>query len=310
MPLTTTPEETPGGPTAPDRPFGAVLAAMATPFGPDGSADLDGAARLATHLVDAGCDGLVLGGTTGESATTSAQEKARVLGAVLEAVGNRAHVLAGAGSNDTARSVEAARAAEEGGAHGLLVVTPYYSKPPQAGVLAHFRAVADATGLPVMVYDIPGRTGTPVAVDTFRALAEHPRVVAVKDSKNDLLAASLVMASTDLAWYSGEDALNLAHLAQGAAGVVSVVAHAAASTYRQMVDAVDAGDLATARALHVRLLPVVDAMMNRTQGAASASAVAQLLGATTSRTVRLPLVELDDDQLEHLRGALTEAGLL
>jgi len=300
----------PAVPRAPSRPFGAVLTAMVTPFTADGALDLEGAARTATALVDAGCDGLVLNGTTGESPTTSPEEKVRVLRAVLEAVGDRAHVLTGAGSNDTAGSVEAARAAEAAGAHGLLVVTPYYSKPPQDGVLAHFRAVADACGLPVMVYDIPGRTATPLSVPTLRALAEHPRVVAVKDSKNDLFAASQVMASTDLAWYSGEDALNLAHLAQGAAGVVSVVAHAAAGAYRQMVNAVDAGDLSTARALHARLLPVVDVVMNRTQGAASAKAVVQLLGATPSRTVRLPLLALTGDQVEQLRGALTEAGLL
>nr|WP_299034929.1 4-hydroxy-tetrahydrodipicolinate synthase [uncultured Pseudokineococcus sp.] len=306
MPVTTQPD----APRAPSRPFGAVLAAMVTPFDADGALDPDGAASTAVALVDAGCDGLVVNGTTGESPTTSPEEKARVLRAVLEAVGDRAHVLTGAGSNDTAGSVEAARAAEAAGAHGLLVVTPYYSKPPQEGVLAHFRAVADACGLPVMVYDIPGRTATPLAVPTLQALAEHPRVVAVKDSKNDLFAASQVMASTDLAWYSGEDALNLAHLAQGAAGVVSVVAHAAAGAYRQMVDAVDAGDLTTARALHARLLPVVDVIMNRTQGAASASAVVQLLGATTHRTVRLPLLALTGDQVEQLRGALTEAGLL
>ncbi|MEJ5915451.1 4-hydroxy-tetrahydrodipicolinate synthase [Pseudokineococcus sp. 1T1Z-3] len=310
MPLTTTPQGTPGAPAAPARPFGSVLVAMATPFAADGEVDLDAAARLATTLVDAGCDGLVLSGTTGESPTTSTGEKARLLGAVLEAVGARAHVLAGAGGNDTAASVEAARAAEVAGAHGLLVVTPYYSRPPQAGLLAHFGAVADATGLPVMLYDIPGRTGTPIAVGTLQALAEHPRVVAVKDAKNDLYAASQVMANTDLAWYSGEDALNLAHLAQGAAGVVSVVGHAAAGAYRAMVDAVDAGDLPTARTLHARLLPVVDLMMNRAQGAASASAVAQLLGATTSRAVRLPLLPLDEDQVEQLQGALTEAGLL
>lgn len=300
----------PDAPREPSRPFGAVLTAMVTPLDADGALDLDGAARTAVALVDAGCDGLVLNGTTGESPTTTPEEKVLVLRAVLEAVGDRAHVLTGAGSNDTAGSVAAARAAEAAGAHGLLVVTPYYSKPPQEGLVAHFRAVADACGLPVMVYDIPGRTATPLAVTTLQALAEHPRVVAVKDSKNDLFAASQVMASTDLAWYSGEDALNLAHLAQGAAGVVSVVAHAAAGAYRQMVDAVDAGDLPTARALHARLLPVVDVIMNRTQGAASASAVVQLLGATTHRTVRLPLLALTGDQVEQLRGALTEAGLL
>nr|WP_277872054.1 4-hydroxy-tetrahydrodipicolinate synthase [Pseudokineococcus lusitanus] len=310
MPQTTTPSspERPG-PTVP-RPFGSVLVAMATPMTADGSLDVDGGVRLAEHLVDAGCDGLVLHGTTGESPTTTPREKDVLLRAVLEAVGERAHVLSGAGSNDTAASVEAARAAQDSGAHGLLVVTPYYSKPPQAGLLAHFRAVAGSTDLPVMVYDIPGRTGVPVGVDTLRALAEHPRVVAVKDSRNDLFAASQVMATTDLAWYSGEDALNLAHLAAGAAGVVSVVGHAAAGAYRTMVDAVDAGDLPTARAVHTRLLPVVDAIMNRTQGAASASAVAQLLGATSHRTVRLPLVALDDDEHELLRAALTEAGLL
>lgn len=283
---------------------------MITPFAEDGAVDVEAVGRLATHLVDAGNDGLVVNGTTGQAPTTTDAEKDAVLRATLEAVGDRASVLTGVGTFDTAHSVELARAAERAGAHGTLVVTPYYSKPPQAGLLAHFRAVADATALPCMLYDIPGRSGVPIAHDTLLALAEHDRVVAVKDSKNDLFAAARAMAETDLAWYSGEDALNLAHLAQGAAGVVSVVSHVAADRYAQMVAAVDAGDLPTARAVATSLLVAVDAIMNRTQGAITAPAALQLLGVLPSRFVRLPLVPATDDQVTELRTGLEKAGLL
>ena len=175
---------------APGRPFGRVLTAMVTPFTAEGAVDLKRAQELAVHLVDLGNDGLVVNGTTGESPTTSDAEKTDVVRAVVEAVGDRATVVAGAGTYDTAHSVELARRAEQAGAHGLLVVTPYYSRPTQAGLFAHFTTVADATELPVMLYDIPPRSIVPIEVDTLRRLAEHPRILAVKDAKGDLLAGS------------------------------------------------------------------------------------------------------------------------
>ncbi len=298
------PEATPG------RPFGAVLTAMVTPFTAEGALDLDAAQDLAVHLVEAGNDGLVVSGTTGESPTTTDAEKDRLLRAVLEAVGDRAHVLAGVGTNDTRHSVELAETAAKTGAHGLLVVTPYYSKPPAAGLLAHFTAVADASELPVMLYDIPGRTGLRIGTEVLLRLAGHPRVAAVKDATGDLFAGSQVMSRTDLAYYSGDDALNLPWLAVGAAGVVSVVAHAAPAQVAAMVAAARREDLATARALDRRLLPAVVGLMTRTQGAIAAKAALQLQGVLTNRTMRLPLVAADDNQVTVLRADLEEAGLL
>ena len=295
-------------PHAPHRPFGAVLTAMVTPFDADGGLDLDGAAALADHLVDDGNDGLVVSGTTGECPTTTDAEQDRLLRAVLDAVGERARVVAGVGTNDTAHTLELARAAEKTGAHGLLVVTPYYSKPPQEGLVAHFTAAADATGLPVMLYDIPGRSGTAIASETLLRLADHERIVAVKDAKDDLFASAEVMAATDLAYYSGTDELNLAHLCQGAAGVISVVSHATSRQYAEMVRCVDAGDLAGARDVHQRLLPVVRAVMRTTQGAIMAKAAAQLAGVIAHRTVRPPLVDATDEQVAILRAALADLG--
>jgi 4-hydroxy-tetrahydrodipicolinate synthase len=291
----------------PNRPFGAMLTAMVTPFDATGRLDLDTAQRLATHLVDAGNDGLVLSGTTGESPTTTDEEKDALLRAVLEAVGDRARVVAGVGTNDTQHTVELARAAEKAGAHGLLVVTPYYSKPPQSGLVAHFSAVADTVGVPIALYDIPGRTGIPIQTGTLLRLAEHERIVAVKDAKGDLFAGSEVMARTGLAYYSGDDALNLAWLAHGAAGMISVVGHVAAGSYRRMIAAIDAGDLPGARAVHARLIPAVRGIMTRTQGAIMAKAALQLEGVLPTRTMRLPLVEATDDEVALLRADLDQA---
>ncbi len=294
----------------PRRPFGAVLTAMVTPFATDGSLDLDAAQRLAGHLVDHGHDGLVVSGTTGEAPTTSDAEKEALLRAVLEAVGDRATVVAGVGTNDTHHTVQLAEQAAKVGAAGLLVVTPYYNKPPAAGVVAHFRAVADATHLPVIVYDIPGRTGLRLGTPTLMRLAEHDRIVAVKDATGDLFAGSEVMAETGLVYYSGDDALNLAWLAHGASGVISVVGHVAGAQYAQMVAAMDAGDVGTARAVHDRLIPAVRAIMTRTQGAIMAKASLQLQGVLSSRTMRLPLPQADDDEVAVLRADLERAGLL
>ena len=291
-------------------PFGRVLTAMVTPFDADGDLDLDAAQALATHLVDHGHDGLVVSGTTGESPTTDDGEQLELLAAVVEAVGDRATVVAGVGTFDTAHSIGRARAAAGLGADALLVVTPYYSKPPQAGLAAHFTAVADATDLPVMLYDIPGRTGVPIQTETLVRVAAHPRIVAVKDAKGDLYEGSWVMARTDLAYYSGDDSLNLAWLAHGAVGVVSVVGHVAGRQYATMVEAVLEGDLATAQRVHRELLPAVRGIMNRTQGAIMAKAALQLQGVLTSRAVRLPLVEATPEEVALLRADLAEAALL
>ncbi|HEX6196766.1 MAG TPA: 4-hydroxy-tetrahydrodipicolinate synthase [Jiangellaceae bacterium] len=292
-----------------EAPFGRVLTAMATPFHHDGSLDTDGAAALATHLVEHGCDGLVISGTTGESPTTTDAEKERLLRAVVEAVGDRASIVAGVGTYDTHHTVELATAAEKAGADGLLVVTPYYSKPTQEGLLQHFGTAADATGLPVMLYDIPPRSIVPIAPDTMARLAEHERIVAVKDATGNVFQTSETIARTGLAYYCGEDALNLPLLAVGAVGMVSVVAHAAAAEYVEMVRAVDAGDIARARAIHQQLIPAVRAIMTRAPGATMSKAVAELAGVIGSRTMRLPLVPATDDEVAELRAGLAEAGL-
>jgi 4-hydroxy-tetrahydrodipicolinate synthase len=287
---------------SPAAPFGRMLTAMVTPFAPGGSLDLDGAQRLAEHLVAAGNDGLVVNGTTGESPTTSDAEKDAVLRSVLEAVGDRATVVAGVGSNDTRHTCALAQAAEKAGAHGLLAVTPYYNKPPQAGLLAHFRALADSTELPVMMYDIPGRSGVPIEPDTMVALAEHPRIAAVKDAKGDLAAASSVLARSDLAWYSGEDILNLPLLSIGACGFVSVVGHLVADRLAAMIEAYLGGDVAAAARLHRGLLPVYAGVF-RTQGVITTKAALADLGLPAG-PVRLPLVDATEDQRAVLRADL------
>jgi 4-hydroxy-tetrahydrodipicolinate synthase len=296
--------------TAATRHFGAVLTAMVTPFDADGQVDLDAAQRVATHLVASGCDGLVISGTTGESPTTTDAEKDDLLRAVLEAVGGRARIVAGVGTNDTHHTIELARAAEKAGAHGLLVVTPYYNKPPQEGLRAHFTAVADATALPVILYDIPGRSGVPIQTETLVRLAEHDRIVAVKDAKEDLYEGSWVMARTDLAFYSGSDALNLAWLTHGGSGIISVVGHVATPAYARMVAAVTAGDLTAALTEHRALLPAVRGVMTRAQGAIMAKAGLQLQGILDNRAVRLPLVPATEEQVTQLRADLRLAEVL
>src|SRR4051794_8392399 len=290
-------------------PFGRVLTAMVTPMTAEGALDADRAAELAVRLVDEGNDGLVISGTTGESPTTSDVEKDTLLRAVIHAVGDRAHVLAGVGTYDTAHTVESARAAQKAGAAGLLVVTPYYNRPPQSGLLAHFTAVADATDLPVMLYDIPVRSGVPIETDTLLRLAEHPRIVANKDAKGDLFAAQRVIAETDLAFYSGDDALNLPLLAVGAVGFVSVTGHLIASRHAAMIEAYLAGETLKAREINEGSLPITVGIMTRTQGAIMVKAALALLDFPVG-PVRLPLVDATAEQIEVLRADLTAGGLL
>ncbi|MDJ0386026.1 4-hydroxy-tetrahydrodipicolinate synthase [Streptomyces sp. G-G2] len=293
--------------STPQTPFGRVLTAMITPFTADGALDLDGAQRLAVHLVDAGNDGLIVNGTTGESPTTTDAEKNDLVRAVLEAVGDRAHVVAGIGTNDTRHSVELAREAERTGAHGLLAVTPYYSKPPQEGLFRHFTAIADATGLPVMLYDIPGRSGVPINTETIVRLAEHPRIVANKDAKGDLGRASWAIAQSGLAWYSGDDMLNLPLLSVGAAGFVSVVSHVVTPELRSMLEAYLGGDVQKAAEIHQKLLPVFTGMF-RTQGVITTKGALALQGLPAG-PLRLPLIELTAEETAQLKIDLAAGGV-
>ncbi|MBW5422388.1 4-hydroxy-tetrahydrodipicolinate synthase [Streptomyces sp. BG9H] len=293
--------------STPQTPFGRVLTAMVTPFTADGALDLDGAQQLAAHLVDAGNDGLVINGTTGESPTVGDAEKNDLVRAVVDAVGDRAHVVAGVGTNDTRHSIELARAAEQAGAHGLLTVTPYYNKPPQEGLFRHFTAIADSTALPVMLYDIPGRSGVPINTETIVRLAEHPRIVANKDAKGDLGRASWAIARSDLAWYSGDDMLNLPLLSVGACGFVSVVGHVVTPELRAMLEAHLTGDVQKATEIHQKLLPVFTGMF-RTQGVITTKAALALQG-RPGGPLRLPMVELTPEETAQLKIDLAAGGV-
>jgi 4-hydroxy-tetrahydrodipicolinate synthase len=288
-------------------PFGRVLTAMVTPFAADGSVDLKRAAELATRLVDDGNEGLVISGTTGEAPTTTDAEQAELLREVVVAVCDRAAVVAGVGSNDTAHSVALTRAAERAGADGVLVVTPYYNKPPQAGVIAHVEAVLAASELPVMLYDIPGRAAIAMSTDTIVRLAEHERVVAMKDAKHDLEATSWVLSRSDLAYYSGDDAWTLPLLALGGVGVVGTSTHLVARRTVELVEAFERGDLAGARALHTSLLPIYSGIF-RAPGTILVKAALEMLGFPVGG-VRLPLVRATEEQRVQLRQDLVDAGV-
>ena len=292
---------------APAR-LGTLLTAMVTPFAPDGSPDNAAAAKLANHLVDAGCDGLVVSGTTGESPTTTDDEKLELLRVVLEAVGDRARVIAGAGTYDTAHSIRLAKACAAEGAHGLLVVTPYYSRPPQRGLFAHFTAVADATELPVLLYDIPPRSVVPIESDTIRVLASHPNIVGIKDAKGDLHSGAQIIAETGLAYYSGDDALNLPWLAMGATGFISVISHVAAGQLRELLSAFASGDIATARKINVALAPLCNAM-GRLGGVTMSKAGLRLQGIDVGDP-RLPQVPATAEELDALAADMRAASVL
>ena len=289
-------------------PFGRLLTAMVTPFAPDGALDLDASAALAAHLVDE-CDhdGLVISGTTGEGPTTTDAEKADLLRVVVDTVGDRASIVAGVGTFNTEHTLRLAADAAKAGADGLLVVTPYYSKPPQSGLNSHFLAVADSTDVPIMLYDIPGRAGTAITTDTMIALAEHPRIVGVKDAKGDLTASARVMAQTDLAYYSGDDALTLPLLSVGAVGVVGTSTHFCGPETKSMIAAYLAGDVEMALSLHRRLLPIYTGIF-ATQGCILVKAGLELRGRGVGG-LRPPLVSATEDEKEALAESLAAAGL-
>ena len=290
--------------TAAEPVFGRLLTAMVTPFAANGEVNEQATAALATNLVDRGHDGLIVCGTTGEYSTMTDKENENVFRIVKEAVGGRAKIVAGVGSNDTAHTLHLASRAEAVGVDGLLVVTPYYNKPTQTGLEAHFRTVADAVKTPVMLYDIPGRAGIPITPAVYRALADHENIVAVKDAKADFTAATEVMETTDLDYYSGDDGLTLPWLAMGAVGLVGVTSHVAPEHFRQLIDATVTGDLATAQKLHLDLAPVVRAAMSRVPGCVAAKQILTWQGILDSATVRLPHVLATDEEAALMRSDL------
>ncbi|MFF8196088.1 4-hydroxy-tetrahydrodipicolinate synthase [Streptomyces bobili] len=291
---------------SPAPPFGRALCAMVTPFTSSGALDLDGAGRLAAHLVAEGCDGLVLSGTTGESPTTTDAEKAELVRAVRSAVGDRVPLVAGVGTADTRHTVELALAAEKAGADGVLVVSPYYSRPPQEAIEAHFRRIADSTGLPITLYDIPGRTGTRIEPDTLIRLAEHPRIVAVKDCSYDFLAAQKVISRTELAYYAGCDEHNLALYAVGGAGYVSTVANLVPAQLRSVLDLFDMGDTTKAARLQQRATPLIELTMSEgLPGTVTVKALLNELGLPAG-PVRAPLLPAGRGTVDGLRAAYEE----
>ena len=288
-------------------PFGRLATAMVTPFKKDLSIDWDGVATLAQHLLSTGHDAIIVNGTTGEAPTTSDDEKDQIVKVVKDAVAGKAKVVAGAGNNETSHSVEQALRAQKAGADGLLVVTPYYNKPPQAAIEAHFRAIADASDLPVMMYDIPGRTGMQIEPDTIVKLSEHPRIVALKDAKGDVASTSWVIKRSGIPVYSGDDILNLPLLSVGAVGFVSVCGHTVGKDLRELLDSWFAGNTARALEIHQKLLPVFTGTF-RTQGAILTKAALNLMGLPGGYT-RLPLVDATDAQIAQLREDLRAGGV-
>ena len=288
-------------------PFGRLITAMITPFAKDGSIDWDGVATLATHLADHGHDAIAVNGTTGEAPTTKSSEKLEIIKVVKSTVGSRVKVLSGAGDNETSYTVEQAKRSADAGADGLLIVTPYYNKPPQAGIEAHFKAVASATDLPIMMYDIPGRTGVEIESDTIVRLFDLPNIVALKDAKGNLAATSDVIARCGIPVYSGDDILNLPFLSIGAVGFVSVCGHTVGSELKEMLDAWFAGDTARALEIHQKLIPVFKGTF-KTQGAILTKAAMNLMG-LPGGTTRLPLVDATPAQIATLREDLIAGGV-
>lgn len=283
---------------------------MVTPFHADGSVDYESAARLAKHLVDTGCDAILVSGTTGEAPATHLDEKAQLLQTVRRAVGPDIKVIAGVSSNDTAHTVAMVRSAAQNGADGLLVTAPYYNRPSQDGIFAHFQAVHEESDLPILVYDIPGRTGVHIAPETMDRLARLERVRGVKDATGNVSAGIQAMRRTGLEWYSGDDALNFFFMAGGASGVISVVGHVEGKRISALLDAVAAGDLVRARELDAQLEPSNRAIMGAGQGATYAKQAVYALGLIESPRPRLPLVEPSETEIAEIRQALVSQGLL
>ncbi len=292
----------------PINPFGQVLVALVTPFTSDGEVDWPGVEKHMDDVITAGVDGIVVSGTTGETSTLTDPEKVKLVEVGKAVAGDRAKIITGGGSNETAHAIELYKASQRAGADGVMIVTPYYNKPTQAGVLTHFRLIADATDLPVILYDIPGRTGIPIKYETILRAAKHPNIRAVKDAKGDLAEVSRVLNQTDLVYFCGDDAMVLPSMAIGAAGLVGVTANIAAAPYRTIVDAVNEGDLATATAAHKALEPLVRAVMTHVPGTVATKYILHGLGRIGSPRVRLPLVGPEDFEAAQIEEDLDLVG--
>ncbi len=281
---------------ATDNPFGQVLVALVTPFSTEGEVDWADVEKHIDDVITAGADGIVISGTTGETSTLTDPEKLHLVEVAKSVAGKRAKVIMAGGSNETAHAIELHKASVKAGADGAMIVTPYYNKPTQAGILTHFRMIADATDLPVILYDIPGRTGVPIKYETILRASKHPNIRAIKDAKGDFAEVSRVLNNTDLLYFSGDDANVLPHLSIGATGLIGVTANITATPYRQIVDAVNAGDLKTATAAHQALEPLVRAVMTHVPGTVAAKYILHGLGRISSPRVRLPLVGPEDGE--------------
>ncbi|QDZ13511.1 4-hydroxy-tetrahydrodipicolinate synthase [Humibacter ginsenosidimutans] len=290
--------------STPNNPFGQVLVALVTPFTADGEVDWPGVEKLIDDVISDGADGIVVSGTTGETSTLTDPEKLRLVEVAKDVAAGRAKIIQGGGSNETAHAIQLYKASEKAGVDGVMIVTPYYNKPTQAGILTHFRLIADATGLPVILYDIPGRTGVPIRYETILRAAKHPNIVAIKDAKCDLAEVSRVLNNTDLMYFSGADEYVLPSLAIGATGLVGVTANIAARPYRQIIDAVNSGDLTTATAVHKKLEPLARAVMTHVPGTVAAKYILHGLGRIQSPRVRLPLVGPEDFEAAQIEADL------
>ncbi len=291
--------------------FGSLITAMVTPFREDDHAlDVDGAQRLAAHLLDTGSDAIVVAGSTGESPTLSYAEKAELFRAVGEVVRGRGKLICGTGTYSTSETLELTQAAEDAGADGLLVVTPYYNKPPQRGLIAHFERVADATELPIIVYNIPGRTATRIEHDTLLELARRPNIVAVKDSTGDFQGVSRLMAEAPSGFevYSGDDWATFGYVCLGAVGIISVAGHLVGPQIRQMIELIQTGDVPAARKIHEGLSPLFNALFI-TSNPIPVKAALEMIGLPAG-VPRLPLVPATAEERARVRKALEDAGLL
>ena len=290
--------------------FGAVITAMVTPFRDDHSLDLDRARELASELLASGSDAVVVAGSTGESPTLSHREKLELFKAVIDVASDGGKVVCGTGTYNTAETIELSHEAEEAGADGLLLVTPYYNKPPQRGLLEHFRLVADAVDIPIVAYNIPGRTGIRIEHDTLLAMAEVPNIVGVKDSTGDFQAISRLIgeAPVDFEVYSGDDWATFGYMCLGAVGVVSVAAHLVGGRIRQMIDLIGSGDIPAARKIHEELTPLFNALFI-TSNPIPVKTALELVGRPVGPP-RLPLVPATAEERGRIEKALADAGLL
>ncbi len=290
--------------------FGQVLVALVTPMNAEGEVDWAATEKHIDYVISNGADGVVVTGTTGETSTLTDAEKIKLVEVGKSVSAGRAKIITGGGSNETAHAMQLYKASEKAGADGVMIVTPYYNKPTQAGVLTHFRLIADATDLPVILYDIPGRAGIPIAYETILRAAKHPNIVAIKDAKGDFAQASRVMNETGLLYFSGDDSNVLAHVAIGATGLIGVTANVSPAAYREMIDATNRNDFHHALKVHNSLESLVRAVMNHVPGTVAAKYILHGLGLIGSPRVRLPLVGPEEAEAARIEADIDKVGAI